>query len=145
MKNNSFLLNTLLAGVLGLALLICVLVRTFLPGAVLPALDIPAITALCLIALTAEFYLVRGAKRCYPMIFLFSAVTFGLLPLAAGFAGAGKCWLLALIGAIVCTAVTWLYTSMVSRIASGNSAKAAPVLSALGLYLAVQCFTGIFL
>ena len=47
MKNNSFLLNTLLAGILGLALLICVLVRTFLPGAVLPVLNIPAMTGLC--------------------------------------------------------------------------------------------------
>ena len=145
MKNNSFLLNTLLAGILGLALLICVLVRTFLPGAVLPVLNIPAMTGLCLTALVAEFYLAPGAKRCYPAIFLLSGFSFGLLPLAAGFAGTGECWLLALIGAIVCTAVTWLYTSMVSRIASGNRAKAAPVLSALGLYLAVQCFTGIFL
>ena len=144
MKNNSFLLNTLLAGILGLALLICVLVRTFLPGAVLPVLNIPAMTGLCLIALTAEFYLAPGAKRCYPCIFLFSAATFGLLPLAAGF-GAGNWWKLALVGSVVCTTVTWLYTSMVGRIASGCKAKAAPVLSALGLYLAVQCFMGILL
>ena len=144
MKNNSYFLNTLLTCILGLALLICVLVRTFLPGAVLPVLNIPAITGLCLIALVAEFYLAPGTKRCYPVIFLLSAATFGLLPLAAGFGAAGW-WKLALIGAIVCTTVTWLYTSMVSRISSGNKAKAAPVLSALGLYLAVQCFMGILL
>ena len=144
MKNNSYLLSTLLACILGLALLLCVLVRTFLPGALLPVLNIPAITGLCLIALVAEFYLAPGAKRCYPAIFLFSAVPFGLLPLAAGFGAAGW-WKPALVGAIVCTLVTWLYTSMVSRISSGNKAKAAPVLSALGLYLAVQCFMGIFL
>ena len=144
MKNNSYLLSTLLACILGLALLLCVLVRTFLPGALLPVLNIPAITGLCLIALVAEFYLAPGAKRCYPAIFLFSAVTFGLFPLAAGFGAAGW-WKPALVGAIVCTLVTWLYTSMVSRISSGNKAKAAPVLSALGLYLAVQCFMGIFL
>ena len=144
MKNNSYLLRTLLACILGLALLLCVLVRTFLPGALLPVLNIPAITGLCLIALVAEFYLAPGAKRCYPAIFLFSAVTFGLLPLAAGFGAAGR-GRPSLVGAIVCTLVTWLYTSMVSRISSGNKAKAAPVLSALGLYLAVQCFMGIFL
>ena len=67
-----------------------------------------------------------------------------LLPLAAGFA-AGNWWKLALVGSVVCTTVTWLYTSMVGRIASGSKAKAAPVLSALGLYLAVQCFMGILL
>ena len=144
MKNNSYLLSTLFACILGLALLLCVLVRTFLPGALLPVLNIPAITGLCLIALVAEFYLAPGAKRCYPAIFLFSAVTFGLLPLAAGFGAAGW-WKPALVGAIVCTLVTWLYTSMVSRISSGNKAKAAPVLSALGLYLAVQCFMGILM
>ena len=82
MKNNSFLLNTLLTCILGLALLICVLVRAFLPGTVLPALNVPAMTGLCLIALVAEFYLAPGAKRCYPAIFLLSAATFGLLPLA---------------------------------------------------------------
>lgn len=57
----------------------------------------------------------------------------------------GECWKLALVGGIVFTAVTWLFSSMVNRLASGAQAKAAPILSALGLYLAVQCFAGILL
>lgn len=57
----------------------------------------------------------------------------------------GECWKLALVGGIVFTAVTWLFSSMVNRLASGAQAKAAPLLSALGLYLAVQCFAGILL
>ena len=34
---------------------------------------------------------------------------------------------------------------MMERLSSGPVAKAAPVLSALGLYLAAQCFAGIIL
>ena len=42
MKNKMYLLNTMLAAVLGIALLIAVLVRTFAPIIILPALNIPA-------------------------------------------------------------------------------------------------------
>ena len=50
---------------------------------------------------------------------------------------------LAAVGCVTFTATTWLYTSIQNRLASGPIAKAAPVLSALGLYLASQCFMGI--
>lgn len=145
MKHNTCFLNILLTGIVGLALLAGVLIRTFLPAAVLPELNIPFMTLLSLAALLTESYLAPGARRKYPWIFVFSAVTFGLLPLAAGMAAAGACWKLALAGGVVFTAETWLFTSMVSRISSGVSTKAAPILSALGLYLAVQGFAGIFL
>ncbi|MDD6200047.1 MAG: hypothetical protein PUB93_02125 [Firmicutes bacterium] len=145
MKQNTYLLNTLLAAIVGLVLLACVLIGTFLPGVILPELNIPAMTLLSLAALLLDYYLAPGAKRLYPWIFLFSAVTFGLLPLAAGMTAAAECWKPALAGGVVFTVVTWLFTSMVSRITSGTQAKAAPVLSALGIYLAVQGLVGIFL
>jgi hypothetical protein len=50
---------------------------------------------------------------------------------------------LAGIGCVTFSATTWLFTSIQNRLASGPVAKAAPVLSALGLYLASQCFAGI--
>ena len=50
---------------------------------------------------------------------------------------------LAILGAVVFTAVTWLFSSMMDRLSSGPAAKLAPVMSALGLYLAAQCFMGI--
>ena len=143
MKKSAYFLNNLLAVVLGLALLASVLVSTFLPAAVLPHLDSPAMTLVSLTALLAEYCLTPGAKRRYPMIFLFSALTFGLLPPAAGMTG--TVWKTALTGGIVFTTVTGLFTATVSRISSGVSAKAAPVIGALGIFLAAQGFAGMIL
>lgn len=143
MKHNEFFLNTLLAAVVGLALLLCVLVRTFLPAAILPRLDIPMMTLLSLTALLMEHYLAPGGKRRYLPILIFAALTFGLLPLAAGMEVV--IWKTALTGGIVFSAVTALFTSALSRISSGTAAGAAPVISAVGMYLAVQALTGILL
>lgn len=145
MKNNKYFLNTALAAVLGAALLVCVLLRTFVPAIVLPRLNIPAMVLLSLVALLLDHYLAKGAKRCYICAALLSALTFGLLPYAASFASVPEALKLALVGGITFTATTYLYTSIQSRLASGPIAKAAPILSALGLYLAAQCFAGIIL
>lgn len=143
MKHNDFLLNTLLAGIVGLALLICMLVRTFFPAAVLPRLDVPMLVLLSLAALLAESYLAPGANRRYLPVFAFAALTFGLLPPAAGMGE--EVWKTALAGGIVFTAVTALFTSALSRISSGTPAGAAPLISAAGIFLAVQALTGILL
>ena len=145
MKNKTYTLNTLLAIVLGAALLVCIFVRTFAPRMILPQLDVPNMVLISLIALAADHYLAPGAKRCYICIPVFSALTFGLLPFAACFAGAMDAVKMALFGGIIFTVVTWLYSSVQDRLSSGPAAKAAPVVSALGLYLAVQCFAGMFL
>lgn len=143
MNKKTYTLNTLLAVILGAALLVCVLVRTFAPRMILPVADIPNLVLISLAALLADHYLAPGAKRCYICIPVFSAITFGLLPFAACFVGAGGALKLAVVGAVVFTAVTWLFTSMMDRLSSGPEAKLAPVLSALGLYLVAQCFMGI--
>lgn len=145
MKNKTYTLNTLLALVLGTALLVCIFVRTFAPRMILPQLDVPNMVLISLAALVADHYLAPGAKRCYICIPVFSALTFGLLPFAACFAGAMDAVKLALFGGIIFTVMTWLYSSVQDRLSSGPAAKAAPVVSALGLYLAVQCFAGMFL
>ena len=143
MKNKTYTLNTLLAAILGTVLLACVLVRTFLPRMILPELDIPNMVLLSLVALVADHYAAPGAKRCYICIPIFAAIAFGLLPFAACFVGALEALKLALLGGVIFTVITWLYTTMVDRISSGPVAKAAPIISALGLYLAVQCFAGL--
>ena len=51
MKENKYFLNTALAAVLGITVLIAIFARTFFPIAVIPALDIPSMTALSLLAL----------------------------------------------------------------------------------------------
>ena len=145
MEKKTYTLNTLLALVLGAALLVCVLVRTFAPRMILPELDIPNMTFVSLAALLLDHYLAPDAKRCYICIPMFSAITFGLLPFTACFVGAVEALKLGVIGAVVFTAVTWLFSSMTDRISTGPAAKAAPFVSALGLYLAVQCFMGMVL
>jgi len=143
MNKKTYTLNTLLAVVLGAALLLCVVVRTFWPRMVLPVLDIPNMVLLSLAALLLDHYLAPGAKRCYICIPVFSAITFGLLPFAACFVGAGEAVKLAVLGGVVFTAVTWIFSSMMDRLSSGPAAKLAPFMSALGLYLAAQCFLGL--
>ena len=144
MKNKKYVLNTALAIVLFIAVLVCVLVRTFVPAALLPGLSIPNMVLLSLIALLADHYLAKDADRCYICAAIFSALTFGLLPFAAGFVALDSAWKLALMGGVVFTVTTWLFTSVQDRLSTGPVAKAAPIMSALGLYLAAQCFIGMF-
>ena len=144
MKDNKYVLNTLLAVVLGLALLVLVLVRTFAPMIIMPEFDVVNMVIISLAALVLEAYMAPGAKRCYVCVAVFSAVSFGLLPFAACFVGALEAVKLGVMGCVVFTATTWVYSSMMDRISTGPVAKAAPVVSALGLYLAVQCFMGMF-
>ena len=145
MKEKTYLLNVLLAAVVGLALLACVVVKAVAPAVSLPGLDLPLLTALSLIALLAEYYLAPGAKRAWVPAVLLASATFGLLPWAAGLAGADRAGLLALAGGAVFGITAWLFDQAAQRIGSGPAAKAAPVLTAFGLFLASQCFAGILL
>lgn len=142
MKEKTYFLNTFLAVVLSVALLAEVLVRTFAPNFIILKLDIPAMTAISLAALLLDHYIVKDAPRCYICIPVFAAVTYGLLPFAACFVGVGEALKLAVLGAVVFTVTTWLFTSMMDRLSTGPAAKLAPVVSALGLYLASQVFMG---
>lgn len=143
MKKNHYFLNSALAVVLGIACVAAVLVRAFIPASLIPHLDIPNMVAISLVALLIDHYVAKDAKRCYICIPVFSAITFGLLPLCAGFASALEALKLAVLGGVVFTATTWLYTSLQDRLSSGPAAKLAPFFSAVGLYLAMQCFAGI--
>ena len=144
MKNKTYILNTILIAVLGIAALAAALVRTFAPIVIIPDLNIPNMVALSLAALLLDHYVAPGAKRCYICIPVFSALTFGLLPFAACFVGITDALWLALKGCVVFSALTWVFDSAMDRLSSGPAAKAAPALTALGLYLAAQCLMGMF-
>lgn len=143
MKDQKYFLNTALAVIFGLVLLALVLIRSFAPAIILPKLDIPSMVLISLAALLADHYLQKGAKRCYICIPIFAVLTFGLLPFAACLVTALDAVKLGIIGGVVFTAVTWLFSAMEDRLSTGPAAKLAPILSALGLYLASQCFMGI--
>lgn len=144
MKNKTYVLNTILTVVVAIALLAVVLVRTFLPQHILPEVSIPNLVALSVIALVIDHYIAKGAKHCYICIPLFALITFGLLPWVCGYAACDQILRIALMGAVTFTVVTFLFSSMQDRLSSGPAAKAAPVISAAGLYLAAQCLVAIF-
>ena len=145
MKNKTYILNTFLAVVLGLYLVVCVLVRTFAPTIILPKANIPNMVLLSLVALVLDHYVAPDAKRCYICIPLFGALAFGLMPFAACFAGAAEALKLALVGGLTFTVTTWLFTTIQERLSSGPAAKASAFFSAVSLYMAAQCFMGILL
>ena len=145
MKNNKYLLNTLLAAMVCLAAGTMLVLRTIQPAVILPKVNIPNLVLVSLTALLADHYLAPRAPRCYICIPVLAALTFGILPFAAGIITAGEILKVALVGAVVFTAVTFLFTSMADRLSSGPKAHAAAFLSAFGLYLAAQCFAGMIL
>ena len=144
MKKTTYTLNTVLAVLLGATRLVCVLVRTFAPRIIMPHLDVVNMTLISLAALVIDHYLAPDAKRCYICIPVFSAITFGLLPFAACFVGGMEALKLGIIGGIVFTATTWCFSAMMDRLSTGPAAKAAPIISAFGLYLAIQALMGMF-
>ena len=145
MKNNKYILNAALAVVLFIALAVVVILRTVIPAVVLPPLNIPNMVLVSLVALALDHYLAPGADRCYICIPVFSAITFGLLPFAACFVGAAEALKLAVAGGVIFTAMTWLFSSVQDRLSTGPAAKAAPIVSAFGLYLAIQALMGMIL
>jgi len=64
MKENKYLLNTLLAAVLGVLLLAAMVTKTFLPWLCMPAVSIPLVAGICLIVLLADSWLAPDAERC---------------------------------------------------------------------------------
>ena len=144
MKNKTYVLNSILACVLGVFLLVLIFVRALAPQIILPHLDIPMLVLISLVALVLDHYLAPGAKRCYICIPLFSAITFGLLTFAAIWS-IGEALRAAILGGIVFTVTTWLFTSMQDRLSTGPAAKASAAFSALSLYLAAQALSGMLL
>ena len=144
MKDNRYFRNIALTVVLGLALAVCMVIRAMAPMAVLPQLDVPNVVLLSMIALLAEFY-IAGEGKCSALTFLFSAVAFGVLPLACGAMEVMEALKLAAIGGVIFTLCAWLFDSVCDRLTTGPAAKAAPIFSALGIYLAAQCFAGMIL
>ena len=143
MKNKTYTLNTVLTAVLTAVLAAMVALRTFAPQIILPVFDIPTLTAISLAALVLDHYLAPNAKRCYICIPIFAALSFGILPFAAGMVALKDILGLAASGAVIFTLCTFAFTSIQDRLSSGPAAKAAPIMSAFGIWLAVQAFAGI--
>lgn len=145
MKQNKFLLHIVLVAVLFVAFTVCLMVRVWQPAAIIPPLNIPNMVLISLLALLIEHFLANGNSRCYWFTALFGVLSFGILPLMAGFACVHDFWKFGLIGGCVYTAVTFLFTSATERLKTGPKARFAVILTAVGIYLAAQCFAGILI
>ena len=143
MKNKTYTLNTVLTAVLTAVLAVMVVLRTVSPQLILMQFDIVSITGISLAALVLDHYLAPNAKRCYVCIPIFAALSFGILPWAAGLVAVKYLLGLALTGAVVFTVCTFVFTSIQDRLSTGPAARLAPIMSAFGIWLAVQAFAGI--
>mgnify|MGYP000122243632 CR=1 FL=1 len=99
-------------------------------------MNIPNMALVSVIVLLLEFYLAPGNPRCYICIPVLATLTFGILPLMAGFACQHTFWKIGLAGGAAFTVTTWLFTAMTERLRSGPRARLAPVIGALCIYLA---------
>ena len=143
MDQTNFVLNVLLAVVLGAGLLVGMVWKAFQPNVVLADLELPAIAALVLIALVIEYLWKGTQKRAWAVQIVLAAITFAVIPFAAGYAGAG-------IGLILCgtamfTALTWIFDSVAERLDVTCDCKCAMIPTAFVMYLACQCFMGMIL
>ncbi len=147
MKNKKEILGILLALVTGIALLAMMLVRAFLPRMILPNLDGITLTALSLAALVLDHYLTGGnagkGKRDFCLLPIYALLIFGAFPWLACLVTLAEAGKLAVLGTVVFLAATLLFDTMMDRLSSGPVGKAAPFVSAVGLYLAAQCLMGI--
>ena len=143
MKNKTYTLNTVLTAVLTAVLAAMVALRAFAPQIILPVFDIPTLTAISLAALVLDHYLAPNAKRCWICIPVFAALSFGVLPMVAGLVRVENAMGLMVNGCVIFTVTTFVFTSIQDRLSSGPAAKLAPIMSAIGIWLAVQAFAGI--
>ena len=143
MEKKSFVLNVLLAAVLGAGLLVGIVWSAFQPNVVLADLELPAIAALVLIALVIEYLWKGTQKRAWAAQIVLAAVTFAAVPFAAGYAGAGIG--LILCGTVMFAVLTWIFDSVAERLNVTCDCKYAMIPTAFIMYLACQCFMGMIL
>ncbi len=143
MKKKCDLLGILLAIITGVALVTAMLVRAFFPQIIIPQFNALTIIAVSLIALVIDYYITKGERRIYWFVPLYAALIFGLFPWLACFVMPLEALKTAILGAVVLTAITFLFDSMMKRLATSPASKIAPIISAFGLYLAAQCLMGI--
>lgn len=144
MKNKSYTFNLLLLVLWGILLVAAMIWRAFCPAIILPALDIPLLQAVSLLALLVECRITPDVSRAWGALTLLAAMTFGLLTLCSGFVGGVEAIRLGIAGGMMCLVSAVLFDSMVQRIADAGGTKFASVISVCVLFLAGQCLANVF-
>ena len=144
MKNRTTILNTTLAAVLGVTLVASLVAKMLCPQLILPVLNVPYVAAVSLVALVITSF-VKTEEGCIYCEIALAALTFGVLPMMAGMATGMVAVKLAVFGGLFFGALDLMVNAMAKRIAMAGVCKCAVIPSTFVLYLACQCFTGIFL
>ena len=135
----------MLALVMGITLGILVLLRVFLPAAILIELNIPNLAGLSLLSLLLTHYLGEKKGSNILLNFVFAAVIFGCLPWIAGLASLKDALWLAGVGGIEYALISWMFASMTDRMECTIKSRLAPICSAFVLFMAFQGFANILL
>ncbi len=141
MKNRTTILNSALAAVLGVVLLVSILVKTMCPHFIIPAINVPYMVAVSLAALVVTSF-VKTEEGCVICEDILAAVTFGLLPWVAGAITGAEIFKYALVGLVVFGILNELFKAMIQRMNLAGLTKSAVIPAAFALYLACQSFTG---
>lgn len=141
MKRNPLTLPVSLSALLGITLFSAVLLRTFLPGLVLPRWDVPGVVLFCLPPLLTEHYFSPQARHRPVTLAFLGALNFGLMPWAAGMAAPWAALRLAAAGAVALP----LGAAVFSAQRRTAPSLFAPLVWALGIYLTVQPLRSIWL
>ena len=129
MKTVSFKLNTVLAGVVGIACLAVVLLRTFVPTAYIPLVDVPNLAAVCAVALVVDCWLdykKPAAAQNWLAVALLGALTFALLPWAAGLCAWGEALRLGVVGGLLFTLTAFMFGGIRQKLFSGPHPQHVP-------------------
>ena len=145
MDKKTYLLSTVLTAVAGAVLLIMEILRLVIPAVILPPFSIPNLVLVSVVSLFIEYCLAPGAKRNWVLIILSSALVFGVLPLAADLVSPLESLKLGAAGCVTFTVTAFVYSSLLSRLATGRSGKSAAAAGAAGIWLASQALMGILL
>ncbi len=137
-------LGIILAAVTGGALLVSMILRTFLPRIILPHPDLSAVSVLILASLLIEHYFLRDRQRDYRWLPLYGVLIFGLFPMASTLVSPLDSLLLAIDGAAMLIVLSFLFDMLVARLSDSPASRLAPVVGAFGLFLAVQCIKDIW-
>ena len=142
MKKNTMMINVLLAVVLMVGLLVGMVWKTVVPNVILPQLEVTSMVGLTLIALVLDYYISGNNQRSLVLQTILAGITFGGLAMAAKLPEAGVTTFIS--GAVVFGILTFVFDSMVRRVEVTTDKKSAIIPTAFVLYLACQCFMGMF-
>jgi len=144
MRKNPYMINVVLGILVGAACLMGILTRTLFPENILPRLDVPVFVLFSALACAIVYYMNGGERADKIGSALLAGLTFSLLPFCAGLTFGIPVWKLFLAGTVVFFLTDLCYEGIGKRMETGAFGKIAPLANGMMLFLASQCFQGIF-